>query len=131
MSIYLICIALLGFLCFSLGFHVSMARAKVGAMYGGDADPDSALYKAQRAHGNTIEYAPILALLIFALGQSEQAGWVVWTMILATFFRYLIVVGILLPVTMAKPNPMRFVGALGTYISGLVLVGALLIQASG
>lgn len=130
MSIYLICIAVLGFLSIGLGFYVSMARSKSGSLYGGESDPESTLYRAQRAHGNTIEYAPILAILIFALGQVEQPVWVVWSMILATFFRCLIVAGILIPATMAKPNPMRFVGALGTYITGIVLVIALLIQAT-
>ena len=90
MSIHLICIALLGFLIFGLGFYVSLARNKSGSLYGGETDPESTLYRSQRAHGNTIEYAPILAILMFALGQAEQPVWVVWSMILATFFRYLI-----------------------------------------
>ncbi|MDF1761947.1 MAG: MAPEG family protein [Oleibacter sp.] len=129
MSVYLICISLLGLLVFALGFNVSMARAKSGAVFGGDVDPTSRLYKAQRAHGNTIEYVPMLAILIFALGQVEQSSWVVWTMVAATFCRYLFAAGILLPASMAKPNPMRFVGALGTYVTGFLLVVALIFQA--
>jgi uncharacterized membrane protein YecN with MAPEG domain len=128
MSVYLICISLLGLLVFALGFNVSITRNSRGAMYGGDIEPESRLYKAQRAHGNTIEYAPMLAILMFALGQIEQPNWVIWSMVVATFCRFLFVAGILLPATMAKPNPMRFLGALGTYLAGFVLVAALIIQ---
>ncbi|WP_062269383.1 MAPEG family protein [Endozoicomonas arenosclerae] len=129
MSIPLLCIALLALLCLLLGFNVSLARGKAIVACGGEPDPTSPLYKAQRAHGNTIEYAPILAILFYVLGQSQPADWVNWTMILVTACRYLLVLGLLLPATMAKPNPMRFVGALGTYIGGLVLSVVLLLNA--
>ena len=129
MSIYLICIAMLGLLCLGLGFNVSMIRAKSSTLYGGESDPESKLYQAQRAHGNTIEYAPILAVMIFALGQSPQPNWVLCSMVAVTFFRYLFVLGIQLPVTMNKINPLRFIGSLGTFLLGFFLVAALFIQA--
>ncbi len=118
MSTPLICIALLGFLVVGLGFSVSMTRSKTETLFGSATDPEDILYKMMRAHGNTIEYAPVLALLIFVLGQASQPGWVIWCMILVTFFRYLLVVGIVFPKSMAEPNPMRFIGALGTYLTG-------------
>ena len=130
MSVPLICIALLGLLLIVLGFRVSMARASTETMYGGEENPESSLYKAQRAHGNTAEYAPILAVLILALSLSPQPAWVLWSMMLATFFRYLFAAGIIFPDTMDKPNPLRFLGALGTYLSGLALVVALFFQAA-
>ncbi|TXS92918.1 MAPEG family protein [Parahaliea maris] len=129
MSVPLFCIALLGLLVILLGFRVSLARASSNTVYGGEIDPVSPLYKAQRAHGNTVEYAPILAIMMLALAQAPQPGWVLWSMILATFFRYLFAAGILFPATMAKPNPMRFIGALGTYLTGISLAVALVIQA--
>ncbi len=129
MFIPIICIALLALLVFVLGFKVSITRARSETMYGGKEDPESALYKVQRAHGNTIEYAPILAIMMLALAQSPQPTWVLWSIGLATFFRYLFVAGILFPATMAKPNPMRFLGALGTYLTGIALAGALILQA--
>jgi uncharacterized membrane protein YecN with MAPEG domain len=131
MSIPLLCIALLALLCIGLGFNVSMVRSKTSTMYASTTDPEDALYKAQRAHGNTVEYAPILALLIFILSQSPQPSWVLWSMILVTFCRYLFVVGIVVPVTMAEPNKMRFIGSLGTYLGGLALVVAVALQAIG
>ena len=130
MSIPLLCIALLGLLIIVLGFKVSMARARTETNYGGEENPESPLYKAQRAHGNTVEYAPILAIMMLALSQSPQPSWVIWTMVLATFFRYLFAAGILFPATMATPNPMRFIGALGTYLTGTVLAVALVMQAA-
>jgi hypothetical protein len=129
MSIPLTCIALLAFLSIGLAFAVSLYRAKTGTVYSNNIDPEDSLYKVVRAHGNTVEYAPILAILIYVLSQTDQPGWVIWCMVLATFFRYLFVMGLLIPKTMAKPNPMRFIGALGTYLSGFGLSAALLIQA--
>lgn len=129
MSIPLICIALLALLIFALGFRVSMARASTRTMYGYDNDPQDTLYKAVRAHSNAVEYIPILALLIYILSLMPVAAWVQWCMILVTLFRYLAAAGILLPTTMNKPNPMRFIGALGTYLCGFALCIALLLKA--
>lgn len=131
MSIPLICIALLALLCICLGFNVSMVRSNTDTLYAGSIDPSDALYKAQRAHGNTVEYAPVLALLIFILSQSPQPSWVLWSMIGVTFCRYLFVMGIIVPATMAEPNKMRFIGALGTYLGGLALTVAVALQAIG
>ncbi|NND67288.1 MAG: MAPEG family protein [Halioglobus sp.] len=131
MSVSLICVALLALLVILLGFNVSMVRARTETMYGAEPDPAGAMYKAVRAHGNTTEYAPLLALLIYILGQAGASGWVVWAMVLATFSRYLFAAGIILPATMAQPHPLRFIGSLGTYLSGLALIVALLLKAMG
>jgi hypothetical protein len=72
---------------------------------------------------------PVIALLIFILNQSAQSNWVLLCIVLVTFFRYLFVAGIIFPRTLAKPNPMRFIGALGTYVTGLGLCIAVLLQA--
>ncbi|MGI9286699.1 MAG: MAPEG family protein [Pseudomonadales bacterium] len=129
MSIPLLCISLLALLIIGLGFAVSSTRAKTETIFGSSTDPEDPLYKMIRAHGNTVEYAPILALVIYILSQQPQATWVLWCMILVTFFRYLFAAGIVFPKTLAKPNPLRFVGALGTYLAGLGLCIALLLQA--
>jgi len=129
MSVPLICIALLAFLCIALGFSVSMARSKQSVMIGNSTDPEDIVFQRIRAHGNTVEYVPILALLIYILSQSPQPAWVMWLMVLVTACRYLIVAGLIFPKSMADPNPMRFVGALGTYVFGFGLVAALVLQA--
>jgi len=129
MSIPLICISLMAFLGIGLGFAVSLTRANTDTIYGSEIHPENTLYKVVRAHGNTIEYVPILAILIYVLSLQSQPSWVLWCMVLATFCRYLIVLGIIIPKSLAKANPMRFVGALGTYLTGFGLCGALLLQA--
>jgi uncharacterized membrane protein YecN with MAPEG domain len=124
----LICIALLALLVFGLGFMVSLARKKTKTVAGCPDDPSSPLYKAVRAHGNTIEYAPMLAIIIYCLGTLSPAFWLQGCMVLATASRYLLAYGLLVP-TMSKPNRFRFLGALGTYVFGFVLSAALLLAA--
>lgn len=128
MNIPLLCIAALGLLTIALGLVVSMERRRSRMSVGCPDDPQSALYKAVRAHGNTTEYAPVLMVLIYALGQLTAAGWVIGSMIGATFCRYLLAMGLLLPQTLAKPNPLRLLGAAGTYLFGLALCLALFLR---
>ncbi|MBV1915778.1 MAG: MAPEG family protein [Pseudomonadales bacterium] len=128
MKIALICIALLGALVIGLGLYVTICRGKTKTITGTIEDPDNILNKAMRAHGNTVEFAPVLALLIYVLGMMHPDTWVVWCMMLVTASRYLIVVGLIFPQTMAKPNLMRFIGALGTYLGGAALCVALVLK---
>ncbi len=128
MSIALICICLLAALVLLMGFTVSLVRARTKTLYGCTEAPDSALFKAIRAHSNTVEYVPVLLVLIYILGQQPQPVWVGVSMIGVTFCRFLLVAGLLIPKTLAKPNAARFVGALGTYVFGLLLVLAVALQ---
>ncbi|WP_372862880.1 MAPEG family protein [Spongiibacter sp.] len=131
MTIPMICIAILGALCFVLGLNVSAARTKAKLGSGCPSDPKDPLHKAIRAHANTAEYAPVLMILIYIASQAQMASWVLWTMVVATACRLLFVAGILLPRSMSRPNPMRFIGALGTYITGVMLAVAVFIQGLG
>jgi uncharacterized membrane protein YecN with MAPEG domain len=121
------CVAALGLLLFVSGFFVSVTRARFWTLHAGANDPAHALTKAVRAHGNTAEYAAFLALLIWLAGQHSQAAWVGWTMLAATVSRYAFVAGMLLSPTLAKPHPLRAVGAFGTYLCGPALSIALLL----
>ena len=58
---------------------------------------------------------PTLALLIHIFNQLQSATWEL--------------LGIVLPKAMSRPNPVHFVGALGTYLGGLGLSVGLLIRA--
>ena len=120
------CVAGLGFLLFGMGWLISGLRFTRKRFSGFDDDPADLLYKAVRAHGNTAEYAPFLAVMMLYLGAHNPAPWVVWTMIAATVCRYLFVVGVVAFQTLEKPNPVRFVGASGTYACGLILAYAVL-----
>ena len=126
MTTAIVCTALLGFLLFMLGLSVSAARGsgKAGAY---PSDPTDPFFKRIRAHANTAEYAPMLAVLILLTGSRNPSAWVLWTMGLAVASRYAIVAGILLSPTLDRPQPLRFIGGLGTYITGAALsVAALL-----
>ena len=120
MATAIVCAALLGLLLFALGLYVSAARGadKAGAYPSDPADP---FFKRMRAHGNTAEYAPMLAVLILICGVRNPSTWVQVTMILAVASRYSIAAGILLSSTLDKPQPLRFIGATGTYLTGIAL----------
>jgi uncharacterized membrane protein YecN with MAPEG domain len=87
------------------------------------------LHKLVRAHANTAEFAPFLAILFLAHGARGHGAWVAWAMAAATACRYLIVVGLVAWPSLDKANPVRFVGALGTYVLGIALSAALLLPA--
>lgn len=128
MTTALVCIALLGLLLVGLGFAISMARGRHETLYGHSDDPTDALHKLVRAHANAGEYAGILAVMILVVGMREPATWAVWAMIVATAARYLHAAGMILCATLDSPHPLRFAGALGTYLSGFALVAAVLLS---
>jgi len=128
MIIAVLRVALLGFLVVGLGFVVSMTRGATKTMYGYNVDPADRLYKAVRAHGNTTEYVPMLAVLILTLGMLNPAPWMMWCMGLVTLSRYIFVFGIVLPPSMAQPSKLRFIGSLGTYVFGIALCIALFMR---
>jgi hypothetical protein len=61
------------------------------------------------------------AILVLLIGAREHSSWMLWTMWIVTVSRYLIAIGIILSPTLAKPHPLRFIGALGTYVGGIAL----------
>jgi uncharacterized protein len=128
-NIFYLCIGLLALLSLLLGILVTVGRGKFDTFIGHSSDPEDTLHKWVRAHSNTTEYAPLLMILIYLLSLNPISSWVWWFIILATGSRYVFVAGILFPKTMAKPNPMRFIGATGTYLFGVGLCVALFQQA--
>ena len=129
MKVAMICTALLGLLVFGLGLGVSALRGSRNTNIGHERDPADPLHKMVRAHGNATEYAPMLSILMLAVATRGCTTWMVWTFVAATLFRYLHAAGMLLSPTLDRPQPLRFVGALGTYLAGLALVVAAVIVA--
>ncbi len=115
------CTGLIGLLLFALGLYVSAKRGRTQQIGTTPQNPADPLFKAIRAHGNTAEYAPMLAVLMLYLGAQSPGAWILWTMVIVTVCRYLIVIGIIMSPTLDRPHPLRFIGALGTYLGGLVL----------
>jgi uncharacterized protein len=125
-TVPLVCVAVLGLLVFGLGLAISAARFR-GTMNYGMTDPSNFLYRLVRAHGNTVEFVPFLALLFLYFGARQPSTTTLVLIIAATLSRCLLVIGLLAWPTMARPNPARFVGALGTYLCGGALCVALLL----
>ena len=74
-----------------------------------------------RAHANACEYVPILAILIYALAASGSSGWGGVLFVGAVVVRYLHAAGMLMSGTLEHGHPLRFAGAVGTYLIGLLL----------
>ena len=127
MKTAVLCTGLLGLLVFGLGLAVSLVRGSSKTYYAYTVDPTDRLYKLVRAHSNAAEYAPMLAILILFLGARGPARWLVWTFVAATAFRYLHALGMIRSKSLDRPDPLRFLGALGTYVTGLVLALAVLV----
>ncbi|HTR05860.1 MAG TPA: MAPEG family protein [Paraburkholderia sp.] len=125
-TVPLVCVAVLGLLVFGLGLAISAARFR-GPMNYGMTNPSDFLYRLVRAHGNTVEFVPFLALLFLYFAGHQPSTTTLALIIAATICRCLLVIGLLAWPTMARPNPARFVGALGTYLCGGALCVALLL----
>ena len=121
MTTAVMCTAFLGLLVFGLGLAVSLTRGQTGTNFGANPDPADRLYKMVRAHANATEFAPMLAVLMLLIGNHNPVSWILWVMWIATLSRYLHAAGMIFSPTLAQPHPLRFAGALGTYVCGLIL----------
>ena len=123
----IVCSAVLVLLTLTLAFWTSIQRSASRIIsYGAALDPTSSMAKAQRAHGNAAEYAGLLIGLFLIVGfafEGRDLGAVVmWSMIAVTVSRVIHAVGFLMCASLEKPHLLKAVGALTTYIGGLVLV---------
>jgi hypothetical protein len=128
MDVAIVCSGLLGLLLFLLSANVSRMRARGRRGVGLDDDPTSALTKAVRAQGNAAEYIPMFVVLFLFLGARQPASWIVVAIILVTACRIAHALGMLLSANLDLPHPLRYAGAAGTYIGGIVLSLALLFE---
>ncbi len=134
MAIALLSVGLLGLLVFLLGANVSRERGSVTkTQHEAEADPTSSLRKAIRAHGNCIEYVPMLALMILAIGLAIPmllSWWIAALMLAAVASRYIHAAGVLTGGSVHEANALKAVGALGTYATGILLSGILVGRAA-
>lgn len=133
MAYALLSVGLLGLLVFLLGANVSRERRSVTVtQHEAEADPHSALRKAIRAHGNCIEYIPMLSLMILALGLRLPLTplWIAALMLTAVGSRYIHAIGILTGNSVYETNALKSIGAIGTYIAGTVLSVVLIFRAA-
>ncbi len=132
MEIAVICAALLALLVFGVGLYLSVLRGRTGTVsyfaVPSRNETKTPLARAQRAQGNTSEYAPLLALLIlFAGGQPTVEAWWVWCMIGIVLVRFLVVAGFIWGKPLDESDAGRAIGAFGTYVLGTALTIGVLI----
>ena len=121
-TIPIVCVALMGVLLFLLGANVTRHRAIRGATGNQmPTDPADRMFIAQRAHGNASEYLLSLAVLIVVCATLTDGWWVSALAIAALTARSLLAYGMLRSRTLAAHGPMRDAGALGTYLTGILL----------
>jgi uncharacterized membrane protein YecN with MAPEG domain len=121
-TIPVVCIALMGILLFLLGANVTRHRAVRGATGNQQpTDPADRMYIAQRAHGNASEYVPTLAVLIVVCSALTDGWWLNTLAIAALAARSLHAFGLLTSKTLATHGPVRDAGAMGTYLTGVLL----------
>ena len=130
-----ICSALLVILTLALAFHVSLVRGRTNIIAGDGGDPAGPVMKAVRAHANAMEYAALLIGLFVVLSllrgvEQPLPSWVAALMIAVTAARGVHAAGILTCRTLTKIHPLKAIGALVTYIGGIVLAGYALVLAA-
>ena len=117
-----VCIALMGILLFALGANVTRHRAIRGDTGNQmPTDPADRMFIAQRAHGNASEYVPTLAVLIVVCATLTSGWWLDVLAIAALAARSLHALGMLTSKTLAAHGPLRDIGAMGTYLTGVLL----------
>ena len=121
-TIQIVCVALMGVMLFLLGANVTRHRVIRGAT-GNQAptDPADRMFIAQRAHGNASEYVPTLAVLIVVCATLTSGWWLDVLAIAAVAARSLHALGMLTSKTLATHGPLRDAGAMGTYLTGVLL----------
>ena len=121
-TIPIVSVALMGIMLFLLGANVTRHRAVRGSTGNQQpTDPADRMYIAQRAHGNASEYVPTLAVLIVVCSAVTDGWWLGALSIAACAARALHAVGMLTATTLAGHGPVRDLGAMGTYATGIAL----------
>jgi uncharacterized membrane protein YecN with MAPEG domain len=121
-TVAIVSIALLGILLFLLGANVTRHRAIRGDTGNQmPTDPADRMFIAQRAHGNAAEYVPTLIVLILVCASLSDGWWVQALAVAAVVSRSLHALGMLTSKTLASHGPVRDIGALGTYLTGVAL----------
>ena len=120
--IVIVSISLMGILIFVLGANVTRHRAKRGDKGPQmPTDPTDVLLIAQRAHGNAAEYVPTLIGLLIVCSTLTDGWWLNTLALAALAARLVHAGGMLTSKSLASHGPLRDLGAMLTYASGLAL----------
>jgi uncharacterized protein len=113
MNIFLLCAAILVIFYAVLSANVSRARRRQREF---PQSTDAELTKAIRAHGNASEYLPLFVAIFLYLPSVQSGPFAATIAVTATLSRILHAAGMLIVASVAERHPLRFCGALGTYI---------------
>lgn len=128
--LYLVCSGVLLILYVALAANVTRLRMKTRTGVGTGDDPSGPLNKAVRAHGNAAEFVPIFVAVFLYFSLTAPGGWIAWVAVIVTVARVCHAAGMLMTSSFSgPPHPLRGIGALGTYVGGLLLGVALLMRA--
>ncbi len=130
-TLQITCVALLGALLFLLGANVTRHRAiRGGTGNQVPTDPADRMFIAIRAHGNAAEYVPTLCVLLLICGTLSDGWWVDVLAVVAVVARFCHAIGMLTSRTLASHGPLRDIGAMGTYLTGLALAVTAVVAAT-
>lgn len=126
MKIAILCTAFLALLQVGLALSISRMRWKYKLSVGVPEDSDHPMCRVRTAFSNCAEWHPTLIALMVILQMGGGPSWSVWLSPLAVAARYCLVLG-LVTFSNKRPNMARFLGALGTYLSVLLLAVLILV----
>lgn len=127
-SLIIYCSAFLLVLTLILGAMVSIVRTKLNVLYAYPNEPDQILYKLVRAHANSTEYVPVVCLIFYLVNLVGITSVDELVILILTASRFLIIMGICIPKTMARPNWARTLGSFGTNFCALYLIGKVVVE---
>ncbi len=122
MKIAILCVVFLAILQILLGLVISGMRRKFRCSVGAPDDPNHPLFRARLAFSNCAEWHPIFFALLLVLPMGGAPKWSIWLSPAVVAARYLMVAG-LVTFPPNKPNIVRVLGAVGTYLTALLLSG--------
>ena len=102
----------------------SQKKTKIGGRRrGGKSEYGRQMLEKQKARYSVYELTvfAVIAVLFLFLGSRDPSPLALGLIVAATACRVLLVLGLVATRSLARPNPMRFTGALGTYLAGAAL----------
>jgi uncharacterized membrane protein YecN with MAPEG domain len=125
-DIFLLCAGILVLLYAGLSNNVSRMRLRMQKL---SDVTEAEMTKAIRAHGNASEYVPLFVTLFLYLNLIQAGTVFVVIAVIATLSRIIHAAGMFLIANVTERHPLRFFGALGTYLCLFALGGALVVRA--
>ena len=126
MNTLVLCSGALASLYAVLSLNVSLTRLRKRK---DSSVTEAQLTKAIRAHGNASEYIPLFIAAFLYLSTSGSDGLLSVIAVLATVSRFAHAAGMFRIANVSERHPLRYYGALGTYVCLFAVAVALLLRA--